>query len=227
MKNKKEKKPREPWRVNKVAYIIAILWASVCFIMMMIGCNAWGFTGGVCFVFIVIGALPILAIVIIESKKRKKFEKEEAEKAAEIRRRYDERQQQEREERILAEERHEAEAIYRTTARVKGVTFKNEEGISRQSVLKGMYSTNEITVEKYLYKGKEPAARLIDNVSEQEFGNLSAEMVADFARKYPQTRWEAKIHDLSTFQPDYDDKEIYTCKVDIFIYKDSDGNEIF
>lgn len=222
----KEKKPREPWRVSKVAYIITIPWAVVCFIMMIVGVNV-GFPDGVSIIFFFLGVIPILVVAIIESKRKKKYDTAEVKKAEEIRKRYDERQRQDAEERLLAEERHEAEAVYRTTTRVKGVTFKNEEGIKRQSVLKGMYSTNKITIEKYLYRGKEPAARLIDNVSEQEFGNLSAELVADLARKYPQTRWEAKIHDLGTFQPDYDDKEIYTCKVDLFIYKDSDEDELF
>lgn len=233
MIDNKEKKPREPWRVNKVAYIITISWAVVCFFMTMIGFNV-GFPDEVSFMFLALGALPIILLVAIESKRKRKLDKEaeaEAKKAEEIRRRYDERQRQEREEererKIIAEQEHESKALFRTTTRVEGVTFNNEEGINRQWVLKGMYSRNEITLEKYLYRGKEPAARLIDNASEQDFGNLSAELVSDLARKYPKTKWEAKINSLDSFWPEDGKKEVHLCKVDLFIYKDTDEDEIF
>lgn len=90
-----------------------------------------------------------------------------------------------------------------------------------------LYPKTPYFVQKYFFKGKEPACRVIDDDSGEDFGNLPADLVSDLAWKYPKTRWEAKINSLDDFWPEDKDKEIHLCKLDLFIFKDTGGNEIF
>lgn len=227
----KEKKEREGWRLNKVAIIITVIWAVICLILMLIVYANDTENPQVSAVFFVLGAIPIVIVAVIESIRKKNFEEAERKKAAEIRKRYDAEQrakaQDEYERELALERERESKALYKTTTKVVGVTFKNDVGIKRQDVLANMYETNTITLHKYLFKGKEPAVGVIDDASDEDFGNLSAELVADLAKRYPKAKWEAKIHSLDSFRPEDGKKEIHLCKIDLFIYKADDNSEIF
>lgn len=78
--------------------------------------------------------------------------------------------------------------------KVVGVTFDNEDGENRQTILSNMSGNEEIEVEKYLFKG-EPAAYIKWNG--KIIGNLSAEIAKELNRKYPKARYAAKILEIS------------------------------
>lgn len=78
--------------------------------------------------------------------------------------------------------------------KIVGVTFDNDDGENRQDILSRMDGSEEITVEKYTYKG-EPAAYV--KCGSKILGNLSAELAKDLARKYPKARYDAEILEIS------------------------------
>lgn len=78
--------------------------------------------------------------------------------------------------------------------KIVGVTFDNEDGENRQDILSTMTGDEEITVEKYTYKG-EPAAYI--KWGSKILGNLSAELAADLYRKYPNATYEAQILEIT------------------------------
>ena len=78
--------------------------------------------------------------------------------------------------------------------KIVGVTFENEDGENRQDILSTMTGDEEITVEKYTYKG-EPAAYI--KWGSKILGNLSAELAADLYRKYPNATYEAQILEIT------------------------------
>jgi hypothetical protein len=78
--------------------------------------------------------------------------------------------------------------------KVVGVTFDNEDGENRQSILSSMNGSEDIEIEKYTYNG-EPAAYV--KWGNKILGNLSAELARDLAGKYPNASYTAEILDIS------------------------------
>jgi hypothetical protein len=78
--------------------------------------------------------------------------------------------------------------------KLTGVTFDNEDGENRQDILSSMDGSEEITVEKYNYKG-EPAAYV--KWGNRILGNLSAELAKDLYNKYPKATYKAQILNIT------------------------------
>ena len=78
--------------------------------------------------------------------------------------------------------------------KVVGVTFDNEDGENRQSILMKMTGDEDIEIEKYTYNG-EPAAYV--KWGDKVLGGLSAELAKDLERKYPKARYTAEILEIS------------------------------
>lgn len=76
-----------------------------------------------------------------------------------------------------------------------GVTFDNEDGENRQNLLAQMVGYEEITVEKYTFKG-EPAAYV--KWGDKILGNLSAELATNLQKKYPDATYEARILEITS-----------------------------
>lgn len=78
--------------------------------------------------------------------------------------------------------------------KVVGVTFKNDDGESRQDILSRMTGDEEIEIEKTTYNGEPAAYVKWDN---KIVGYLSAELARDLAVKYPNARYSAEILEIS------------------------------
>ena len=76
-----------------------------------------------------------------------------------------------------------------------GVTFDNEDGENRQDLLAQMVGYEELTVEKYTFKG-EPAAYV--KWGDKILGNLSAELATNLQKKYPDATYEARILEITS-----------------------------
>lgn len=78
--------------------------------------------------------------------------------------------------------------------KVVGVTYRNDDGESRQDILSRMTGDEEIEVEKTTYNG-EPAAYV--KWGNKILGYLSAELAKDLAAKYPNASYTAEILEIS------------------------------
>lgn len=66
--------------------------------------------------------------------------------------------------------------------RVVGVSYKNDDGSSRQQIISELYEGEDASIEYFEYNG-EPAFAVLDSFGNQ-IGNLSRDLAADIYRKY-------------------------------------------
>ena len=78
--------------------------------------------------------------------------------------------------------------------KVVGVTYQNDDGESRQDILRRMTGDEEIEIEKTTYNG-EPAVYV--KWRNKILGYLSAELAKDLAARYPNARYTAEILEIS------------------------------
>lgn len=78
-----------------------------------------------------------------------------------------------------------------TKTKVVGVSFRNEDGSSRQEIVSNLYEGENVSLEYYEYKN-EPAYAVIDSQGDQ-IGNLSKELAFDIYNKYDGCYFDAFV----------------------------------
>lgn len=115
------------------------------------------------------------------------------------------RQAQEAEEAAAAARRDEWERTHgRFVTNIAGVTFDNDDGSSRQKILKGIMNRGgegEVTLEEYTYKGHPAVHVLIDGAC---IGNIPKDRVPE-ARELMDKEITAARLDVEKFRPEDDE----------------------
>lgn len=99
-----------------------------------------------------------------------------------------------------------------TKTKVVGVSFRNEDGSSRQEIVSNLYEGENVSLEYYEYKN-EPAYAVIDFQGDQ-IGNLSKELAFDIYNKYDGCYFDAFVLRITGG----DDTKYLGCVIDISIY---------
>lgn len=102
-----------------------------------------------------------------------------------------------------------------TETRVVGVSFKNEDGTSRQEILSESYEGESVSLDYYEYNG-EPAYAVIDFLGNQ-IGNLSRELAAVIYSKYNDCYYDASILRITGG----DDTKYLGCVISLDIYDEA------
>lgn len=99
-----------------------------------------------------------------------------------------------------------------TEARVVGVSFRNEDGSSRQEIISNLYEGENVSLEYYEYEN-EPAYAVIDMLGNQ-IGNLSKELASVIYNKYDGCYFDAFVLRITGG----DNTRYLGCVIDISIY---------
>ena len=166
-------------------------------------------------VILIIGTvLFFYSLMLFFRRKREKAEeKEQARQAAEAERTARQEQIQQEYEAEKARQAAEAARFTRTYYPVAGVTFKNEDGSSRQRILRSLcdgeeYGHASVTFDEYEYEGS-PAIRVLTDSG--CVGNIRQSQVEEF-QKYFDTEVHSIFLSIDTFEDD-EGKRIYRADV--------------
>ena len=104
------------------------------------------------------------------------------------------KKEQPRQQVAAPETKNRAGVIATLNTKVVGVTFDNENGTNRQDILSRVFEHDQIELEKYEYKGK-PAVYV--KCYGEIIGNLPADLAESMAARYPNTRYEGHIKNIT------------------------------
>lgn len=110
-------------------------------------------------------------------------------------------------------------ASYKQT--LKGTSFENEDGKSRQEILKSIAEAANagekiaLEAEQYMYKPEIGQEELAIRVmyKGQDIGYISKDVVKDIFEKYPMPKFKAELKEITG-----GDKVLYGCNIDLHIY---------
>lgn len=113
---------------------------------------------------------------------------------------------------------HQPMHVIEMETKIKGTTFNNDDGSSRQQLLKELAEAlqngpQDIVIEPYMYKPElgqeEPAAKVLWN--NKQLGYLDKMIVADVVQKYSNPQYSATIKSVR------EKDQNYGCKIDLTI----------
>ena len=90
--------------------------------------------------------------------------------------------------------------------KIAGVTFNNEDGISRQKLIKEMHDGDLVKIEKYIYNNK--LAIKIMNENNQQIGNVSENDINNLLNIYDKTN-KTEIFNIGSFINEFGKKIYY------------------
>lgn len=97
---------------------------------------------------------------------------------------------------------------------IVGITFNNDDGTSRQAIIKKLKDNDLLTIEAYKYKNED--AIMVKTIEGEQIGNIKKEHVP-YVLDRMKTLEKCSIFDIHSFVAD-DGSEIYIAKIIIFYW---------
>lgn len=110
----------------------------------------------------------------------------------------------------------------KTPTKIVGVTYYNDDGTSRQKYLERLKNNSSLKL-KHVPSKKHPNSIGVFSLNEKQLGFLSSDLAKEFMDDVKNENVLCRVCDVYSFftkeDEEEDEKEIYACYIDIYIYK--------
>lgn len=91
---------------------------------------------------------------------------------------------------------------------------------TRQDILSSLNVGDVVKIEKYKYRGK--SAYRLNDINNNDFGVINADLAADLSTEYPNNEIEGYVSKRDWFYSERMDDDLETCRVKLFILDDKE-----